>query len=219
MYLLTGVCQAFKSVKTIWFLCTARWCVFVASWHVLTTFFWQTLPQTSLLWIWLECKSFFFVLMFVNLFFLLEGGSLLCCESCPAAFHPDCLNIEMPDGSWYCNDCRAGKKLHFQDIIWVKLGNYRSDEKFVFFYSDIGNVLMKDHTVGCSVPCCTQISHVSKLGTTSPLELCLCLIPLFQDLKALLLLSATALPIQDSLQTSLLLPYWPSAPCFRVLFK
>lgn len=56
------------------------------------------------------------------------GGSLLCCESCPAAFHPDCLNIEMPDGSWYCNDCRAGKKLHFQDIIWVKLGNYRSDE-------------------------------------------------------------------------------------------
>ncbi|XP_036618945.1 LOW QUALITY PROTEIN: histone-lysine N-methyltransferase NSD2 [Trichosurus vulpecula] len=54
-----------------------------------------------------------------------KGGSLLCCESCPAAFHPDCLNIEMPDGSWYCNDCRAGKKLHFQDIIWVKLGNYR----------------------------------------------------------------------------------------------
>ncbi|EDL37437.1 mCG16344 [Mus musculus] len=54
-----------------------------------------------------------------------KGGSLLCCEACPAAFHPDCLNIEMPDGSWFCNDCRAGKKLHFQDIIWVKLGNYR----------------------------------------------------------------------------------------------
>uniref|UniRef100_A0A8C3YT63 Nuclear receptor binding SET domain protein 2 n=1 Tax=Catagonus wagneri TaxID=51154 RepID=A0A8C3YT63_9CETA len=54
-----------------------------------------------------------------------KGGSLLCCESCPAAFHPDCLNIEMPDGSWFCNDCRAGKKLHFQDIVWVKLGNYR----------------------------------------------------------------------------------------------
>lgn len=54
-----------------------------------------------------------------------KGGSLLCCESCPAAFHPDCLNIDMPDGSWFCNDCRAGKRLHFQDIIWVKLGNYR----------------------------------------------------------------------------------------------
>ncbi|XP_069488236.1 histone-lysine N-methyltransferase NSD2 isoform X2 [Ambystoma mexicanum] len=54
-----------------------------------------------------------------------KGGNLLCCESCPAAFHPDCLNIEMPDGSWFCNDCKAGKKPRFQDIIWVKLGNYR----------------------------------------------------------------------------------------------
>nr|XP_040148746.1 histone-lysine N-methyltransferase NSD2 isoform X2 [Ictidomys tridecemlineatus] len=54
-----------------------------------------------------------------------KGGSLLCCEACPAAFHPDCLSIEMPDGSWFCNDCRAGKRLHFQDIVWVKLGNYR----------------------------------------------------------------------------------------------
>ena len=24
---------------------------------------------------------------------LVAGGSLLCCESCPAAFHPDCLSI------------------------------------------------------------------------------------------------------------------------------
>lgn len=63
----------------------------------------------------------------------LVGGSLLCCEACPAAFHPDCLNIDMPDGSWFCNDCRAGKKLHFQDIIWVKLGNYRYETKVCFY--------------------------------------------------------------------------------------
>ncbi|KAM3833902.1 histone-lysine N-methyltransferase NSD2 [Diretmus argenteus] len=54
-----------------------------------------------------------------------KGGRLLCCESCPAAFHPDCLNIAMPDGSWFCNDCRAGKKPKYRDIIWVKLGTYR----------------------------------------------------------------------------------------------
>lgn len=59
----------------------------------------------------------------------LAGGSLLCCESCPAAFHPDCLSIEMPDGSWFCNECRAGKKLHFQDVVWVKLGNYRCEDR------------------------------------------------------------------------------------------
>ncbi|CAL8303653.1 unnamed protein product [Boreogadus saida] len=54
-----------------------------------------------------------------------KGGQLLCCESCPAAFHPDCLNISMPEGSWFCNDCRAGKKPKYQDVIWVKLGTYR----------------------------------------------------------------------------------------------
>ncbi|KAM9477375.1 histone-lysine N-methyltransferase NSD2 isoform 2-T3 [Clarias gariepinus] len=54
-----------------------------------------------------------------------NGGRLLCCESCPAAFHPDCLNITMPDGSWFCYDCRSGKKPKYRDIIWVKLGNYR----------------------------------------------------------------------------------------------
>ncbi|XP_039631121.1 histone-lysine N-methyltransferase, H3 lysine-36 specific-like isoform X2 [Polypterus senegalus] len=54
-----------------------------------------------------------------------EGGSLLCCESCPAAFHRECLNIEMPEGSWFCNDCRAGKKPHYKEVVWVKVGRYR----------------------------------------------------------------------------------------------
>ncbi|XP_032775437.1 histone-lysine N-methyltransferase NSD3 isoform X3 [Rattus rattus] len=54
-----------------------------------------------------------------------RGGRLLCCESCPASFHPECLSIDMPEGCWNCNDCRAGKKLHYKQIVWVKLGNYR----------------------------------------------------------------------------------------------
>ncbi|MBN3316447.1 NSD3 methyltransferase, partial [Atractosteus spatula] len=54
-----------------------------------------------------------------------KGGRLLCCESCPASFHPECLNIEMPDGIWFCNECRIGKKPHYKQIVWVKLGNYR----------------------------------------------------------------------------------------------
>lgn len=56
---------------------------------------------------------------------LFQGGRLLCCESCPASFHPECLSIDMPEGCWNCNDCRAGKKLHYKQIVWVKLGNYR----------------------------------------------------------------------------------------------
>ncbi|KFP83743.1 Histone-lysine N-methyltransferase NSD3, partial [Acanthisitta chloris] len=54
-----------------------------------------------------------------------RGGKLLCCESCPASFHPECLSIEMPEGCWNCNDCKAGKKLRYKQIVWVKLGNYR----------------------------------------------------------------------------------------------
>uniref|UniRef100_S4RA71 Nuclear receptor binding SET domain protein 2 n=1 Tax=Petromyzon marinus TaxID=7757 RepID=S4RA71_PETMA len=54
-----------------------------------------------------------------------KGGCLLCCESCPAAFHPECLGMEPPEGTWCCAECRAGKKPQYHDIVWVKLGNYR----------------------------------------------------------------------------------------------
>ncbi|XP_069100621.1 histone-lysine N-methyltransferase, H3 lysine-36 specific-like isoform X1 [Pleurodeles waltl] len=54
-----------------------------------------------------------------------EGGSLICCDSCPAAFHRECLNIDIPEGSWFCNDCRAGKKPHCKEVVWVKVGRYR----------------------------------------------------------------------------------------------
>ncbi|NXK90947.1 NSD1 protein, partial [Formicarius rufipectus] len=31
----------------------------------------------------------------------------------------------MPEGSWYCNDCKAGKKPHYKEVVWVKVGRYR----------------------------------------------------------------------------------------------
>ncbi|MGH0131931.1 UNVERIFIED_CONTAM: hypothetical protein FKN15_057353 [Acipenser sinensis] len=31
----------------------------------------------------------------------------------------------MPDGIWFCNECTIGKKPHYKQIVWVKLGNYR----------------------------------------------------------------------------------------------
>nr|XP_023682208.1 histone-lysine N-methyltransferase NSD3-like [Paramormyrops kingsleyae] len=54
-----------------------------------------------------------------------KGGRLLCCEACPASFHPECLSMEMPEGAWLCPDCRSGKKPHYKQIVWVKLGSYR----------------------------------------------------------------------------------------------
>ncbi|XP_034728868.1 histone-lysine N-methyltransferase NSD3 isoform X4 [Etheostoma cragini] len=58
-------------------------------------------------------------------FLCARGGKLLCCDTCPASFHPECLEMEMPEGAWSCSDCRAGKKPHYKQIVWVKLGNYR----------------------------------------------------------------------------------------------
>lgn len=53
------------------------------------------------------------------------GGSLICCESCPAAFHADCVKIKSTEGSFYCAECAAGKRPLYGDIVWVKLGTYR----------------------------------------------------------------------------------------------
>ncbi|XP_077589499.1 histone-lysine N-methyltransferase, H3 lysine-36 specific-like [Stigmatopora nigra] len=78
-----------------------------------------------------------------------EGGSLLCCEACPAAFHQECLNIEMPQGSWFCNDCKAGKRPRFKDILWVKWGRYRWWPAEVCLVKDIpNNILRLKHEVG-----------------------------------------------------------------------
>uniref|UniRef100_A0A4W5RY32 Histone-lysine N-methyltransferase, H3 lysine-36 specific n=1 Tax=Hucho hucho TaxID=62062 RepID=A0A4W5RY32_9TELE len=78
-----------------------------------------------------------------------EGGSLLCCESCPAAFHQECLNIEMPEGSWFCNDCKAGKKPHFKDILWVKVGRYKWWPAEVCLPKNVPeNIVRMKHEVG-----------------------------------------------------------------------
>lgn len=35
-----------------------------------------------------------------------DGGELLCCDGCPAAYHPTCLGLTIvPDGSWFCPSC------------------------------------------------------------------------------------------------------------------
>ncbi|XP_066572541.1 histone-lysine N-methyltransferase, H3 lysine-36 specific isoform X2 [Amia ocellicauda] len=78
-----------------------------------------------------------------------EGGSLLCCESCPAAFHRECLNIDMPEGSWFCNDCRAGKKPHYKEVVWVKVGRYRWWPAEVSHPKNIPtNILRMRHDIG-----------------------------------------------------------------------
>lgn len=55
------------------------------------------------------------------------GGSLVCCDTCPASFHPGCTEnlTGIPEGSWQCQDCRDHKKPRYGDVVWVKFGVYR----------------------------------------------------------------------------------------------
>eukprot|EP00750_Incisomonas_marina_P005389 INCI13930.3.p1 GENE.INCI13930.3~~INCI13930.3.p1 ORF type:complete len:855 (-),score=139.31 INCI13930.3:57-2411(-) len=39
-----------------------------------------------------------------------EAGDLLCCDTCPNAYHQKCIGItSIPDGDWFCNWCVATK--------------------------------------------------------------------------------------------------------------
>lgn len=59
-------------------------------------------------------------------FACLSGGNLICCESCPSAFHEECLEYSFDrDKSFYCASCTMHKQLMYGDIVWVKLGSYR----------------------------------------------------------------------------------------------
>uniref|UniRef100_A0A673GB59 PHD finger protein 12-like n=1 Tax=Sinocyclocheilus rhinocerous TaxID=307959 RepID=A0A673GB59_9TELE len=45
-----------------------------------------------------------------------EGGDLLCCDHCPAAFHLQCCNPPLsremlPPGDWMCHRCSVRKKV------------------------------------------------------------------------------------------------------------
>ena len=78
-----------------------------------------------------------------------EGGELLCCDSCPSAYHLKCVEPpldEVPDGDWTCPRCACepmpGKVGIFQCLLKVlKVGpfismdfaKYKSEKKLPIF--------------------------------------------------------------------------------------
>eukprot|EP00122_Pirum_gemmata_P013500 Pgem_evm1s12572 len=52
------------------------------------------------------------------------GGSLVCCDRCPAAVCTDCCEenkIETENDKWICQGCEKGKFVTAGEIIWAKL--------------------------------------------------------------------------------------------------
>lgn len=52
-----------------------------------------------------------------------DGGELLCCDSCPSAYHRFCLNPpleEVPDGEWKCPRCSVSIYSQILSLIFIK---------------------------------------------------------------------------------------------------
>lgn len=79
-----------------------------------------------------------------------EGGNLICCELCPAAFHAECIdNPPKSDEQYFCYDCQNRKQLHYGDIIWIKLGAYRWwPAKIIHPHTVPDNIMKLAHTRG-----------------------------------------------------------------------
>ncbi|XP_046382551.1 histone-lysine N-methyltransferase NSD2 [Ischnura elegans] len=77
------------------------------------------------------------------------GGSLICCDRCPSSFHPQCLNITAPEGSYICEDCDSARYPLYGEVVWVKLGRYRWWPAKILYPSEIpDNVKALPHSLG-----------------------------------------------------------------------
>jgi len=55
----------------------------------------------------------------------MDIGNLVCCESCPASFHPNCISYEVSDEKFICQECQDGRLTLYNTIVWARVGSYR----------------------------------------------------------------------------------------------
>nr|AFD29602.1 NSD-1 [Schmidtea mediterranea] len=53
-----------------------------------------------------------------------EGGELLCCETCPAAYHFKCTDLKEIPQKFYCPDCASFCYRSYGEIVWIKCGTH-----------------------------------------------------------------------------------------------
>ncbi|XP_055551552.1 nuclear receptor binding SET domain protein isoform X2 [Wyeomyia smithii] len=58
-------------------------------------------------------------------FLCCKGGSLICCDTCPTAFHLDCLKFIPPEGKYICEECESGRMPLYNEVVWAKYSNFR----------------------------------------------------------------------------------------------
>ncbi|XP_039453659.1 probable histone-lysine N-methyltransferase Mes-4 [Culex pipiens pallens] len=58
-------------------------------------------------------------------FLCCKGGSLICCETCPTAFHLECLQFNPPEGRYICEECESGRMPLYNEIVWAKYSVFK----------------------------------------------------------------------------------------------
>ncbi|CAG9828925.1 unnamed protein product [Diabrotica balteata] len=67
-----------------------------------------------------------------------EGGNLICCETCPTSVHPECMTVNLTDDDRFiCEDCESGRLPLYDEVVWVKLGNYKWWPSLIIFPNEI----------------------------------------------------------------------------------
>lgn len=54
-----------------------------------------------------------------------SGGQLVCCETCPTAFHAECLKVDVSESCYICEECETGRFPLYGEIVWAKIGSCR----------------------------------------------------------------------------------------------
>jgi len=83
----------------------------------------------------------------------INGGTLVCCDTCPASFHVECIEEgkgpREEDAQWQCSECIDHQKPKYGDIVWVKFACYRWWPAKICYPADIPVKIQNlPHTTG-----------------------------------------------------------------------
>ena len=63
-----------------------------------------------------------------------EGGDMICCETCPKAYHLSCSVVnELPEGDWFCRTCEKEGRDKSDEPVEGKYSNTISKVKTCVF--------------------------------------------------------------------------------------
>lgn len=71
-----------------------------------------------------------------------NGGDIVCCDTCPITVHKQCLPVEVSlDECYICEECESGRLPLYGEIVWVKYASFRWWPSIILPPTGISNTL------------------------------------------------------------------------------